>query len=79
MLDLLEDWFFSEFGEANGGDARISADRMLDFIESLGMLPPFYKEFDRSLGEARQDIKNYKWEQEEPWDDNYDKMRSGCK
>ena len=73
MLDLLEDWFFFFFGEAKGGDARISADRMLDFIESLGMLPPFYKEF------ARQDIKNYKWEQEEPWDDNYDKMRSGCK
>ena len=45
--------------------AQLLGDMILTRIEKEGMLPPFYKKFDRSLGESKTLIKNYKWEQED--------------
>ncbi len=41
------------------------ADEILTQVECLGMVPPFLEEpFDRSLGESKVYVKNYKWEKE---------------
>jgi len=40
--------------------------KMLRVVEQEGMKPPFYEDpFDRSLGESKVYVENYKWEPED--------------
>lgn len=56
------------FGKYIDENASSTPRKMIDFIlnefEKKGMLPPYNNPFDRSLGEARTQVKYYFWEPE---------------
>lgn len=60
LKDIVMENYIDKQGEA------WCAELILKKIEELGMLPPFAQPtFDRSLGESKSEIKNYKWEPED--------------